>query len=88
MDQIATDIAKVFNDKYLGAIPNDASGRVSLWSDIVKHHEQLQQMRAIENFDPAEVVVEAGNTKKSVVVADAITVVNAMEKLYVTVVVG
>ena len=88
LDQIATDIAKVFNDKYLGVIPNDASGRVSLWADIVKHHEQLQQLRAIENFDPASVVVEAGDTKKSVVVNDAISVVNAMEKLYMSVVVS
>ena len=88
VDQIAMDIAKIFNDKYLGKIPNDASGRISLWNDIVKHHQELQNIRAIEDFNPEDVVIEQGNTKKSVVVSDAITVVNAMSQLYMSVVVG
>ncbi|MBR5584090.1 MAG: phage tail sheath family protein, partial [Lachnospiraceae bacterium] len=70
IDQIANDIAVLFNTKYLGAIPNDAAGRISLWADIVKHHKQLQDIRAIENFNDADVVVEQGDTKKAVVVKD------------------
>lgn len=88
MDQIANDIAVLFNTKYLGVVPNDAAGRISLWSDIVKHHEQLQEIRAIENFSDSDVTVNQGNTKKSVVVTDLITVVNAMSKLYMTVTVA
>ena len=84
-DQIATDIANLFVTKYLGVVPNDKSGRVSLWNDIVKHHQQLQAIRAIENFTDKDVIVEQGDTKKSVVVNDNITVVNTMEKLYMTV---
>lgn len=84
-DQIATDIANIFVTKYLGVVPNDASGRTSLWADIVKHHEDLQAIRAIENFTDEDVVVTQGDTKKSVVVTDNITVVNTMEKLYMTV---
>ncbi len=88
IDQIANDIAVLFNTKYLGTVPNDKAGRVSLWSDIVSHHRQLEQIRAIENFSDADVTVEAGNSKKSVVVTDYITVVNAMSKLYMTVTVA
>ena len=88
IDQIANDIAVLFNTKYLGVVPNDAACRVSLWSDIVQHHEQLQEIRAIENFSDSDVTVEQGNTKKSVVVTDFITVVNAMSKLYMTVTVS
>lgn len=88
MDQIANDIAILFNTKYLGVVPNDAAGRISLWSDIVKHHEQLQEIRAIEDFSDSDVTVEQGNTKKSVVVTDLVTVVNAMSKLYMTVTVA
>lgn len=88
IDQIANDIAVLFNTKYLGVVPNDAAGRISLWSDIVQHHEQLQDIRAIENFADSDVTVEQGNTKKSVVVTDAVTVVNAMSKLYMTVTVA
>ena len=87
IDQIANDIAKLFNTKYLGKIPNNASGRVSLWADIVAHHRQLEEVQAIENFDSSLVTVEQGKTKKSVVVNDVITVVNAMSQLYMTVVV-
>lgn len=84
IDQIANDIARLFNTKYLGKIPNDQSGRVSLWGDIVAHHRTLEEMRAIENFDSSLVTVEQGDTKKSVVVNDTITVVNAMAQLYMT----
>lgn len=82
IDQIGNDIAVLFNTKYLGAVPNDSAGRVSFWSDIVAHHRQLEQIRAIEEFSDSDVAVEQGSTKKSVVVADAVTVVNAMSKLY------
>lgn len=88
VDQIAMDIAKIFNDKYLGKIPNDASGRISLWNDIVKHHQDLQNIRAIEDFNPDDVAIEQGETKKSVVVSGAITIVNAMSQLYMSVVVS
>lgn len=88
MDQIANDIAVIFNTKYLGTVPNDKAGRVSLWSDIVKHHKQLQDIRAIEDFSEKDVTVEQGDTKKSVVVTDCVTAVNAMGKLYMTVTVA
>lgn len=85
IDQIGNDIAVLFNTKYLGVVPNDPAGRISLWSDIVKYHQQLQEIRAIEDFNDKDVTVSQGNTKKSVVVGNAVTVVNAMDKLYMTV---
>lgn len=87
IDQIGNDIAVLFNTKYLGVVPNDNAGRVSLWSDIVKHHEQLQKIGAIEDFSDADVTIGQGDTKKSVVVTDSIRVVSAMSKLYLTCVV-
>lgn len=88
LDQIGNDIAALFNTKYLGKAPNDNAGRISLKTDIVSHHNQLQTIRAIENFDSENVTVEQGSSKKSVVVTDAVTPVNAMEQLYMTVVVS
>jgi hypothetical protein len=87
IDQIANDVAKLFNTKYLGKIPNNASGRVALWGDIVKHHKELETIQAIEPFDATLLTVEQGENKKSVVVNDVITVVNSMAQLYMTVVV-
>lgn len=88
LDQIGNDIASLFNSKYLGVIPNDTAGRVSLWSDIVAHHKDLQSIRAIENFSSEDVTVEEGESKKKVVVNDHVTPTNAMEQLYMTVVVA
>lgn len=87
IDQVANDMAKLFNTKYLGKIPNNQSGRASLWGDIVAHHRQLEAIQAIEAFDSAKLTVEQGENKKSVVVNDAITVTNAMAQLYMTVVI-
>ena len=87
-DQIANDVAVVFNTKYLGVVPNDADGRTSLWADIVKLHQQLQDIRAIENFEDTDITIAQGDTKMAVVVEDAITVINAMGKLYMTVTVS
>lgn len=84
-DQIANDIAVLFNTKYLGNVPNNESGRISLWTDIVKHHTQLQEIGAIEDFSDENVTVSAGESKSSVVIDDVITVINAMSQLYMTV---
>ena len=86
-DQIANDIAKLFAEKYIGTIPNDDSGRASLWGDVVKHHKELETIRAIQGFNPELVSVVQGANKKSVVVTDYVTPINAMAQLYLTVVV-
>jgi hypothetical protein len=84
LDQIGNDIATIFNTRFLGIIPNDKSGRISLWNEIVKHHQELQTVRAIEDFKPEEVKVEAGDSKKSVVVYDVVTPTNCMSQLYMS----
>ena len=85
IDQIGNDIAVLFNTKYLGTIQNNEAGRIGLWNDIVKHHRTLANLGAIENFKDSDVVVTAGDSKRAVVVSDAVTIVNAMEQLYMTV---
>lgn len=87
LDQIGNDIAVLFNTKYLGQVPNDKPGRISLWNDIVKHHQQLEQLRAIQDFDPDTLTVDQGDHKKAVVVTDYVNPVNAMAQLYMTVIV-
>lgn len=85
IDQIANDIAVLFNTRFLGKVPNDSAGRISLWTSVVKYHRDLQNIRAIENFEDGDVVVTQGDSKKSVVVNEVISIVNTMEKLYMTV---
>lgn len=83
IDQLGNDDAVLFNTKYLGVVPNNASGRISLWSDLVKIRQQLQDMGAIENFTDSDVTVAQGDTKKAVIVTSTVEVVNAMSKLYI-----
>lgn len=87
LDQIGNDIALLFNKKHLGHTRNIESGREALWKDIVAHHQELERIQALENFDPKAVTVEKGPTKKSVIVNDPVTPVVCMEILYMTVVV-
>ena len=54
----------------------------------MKLQNQLQDIRAIEDFKDTDVTVDEGETKKSVVVTNSINVVNAMSKLYMIVVVA
>ena len=84
VDQIAYDDAKLFTTKYLGVVPNDEAGRLSLWNDIVEHRKSLQKMRAIENFKDEDIIVEKGNSKTSVVISGAICPINSMTQLYIT----
>lgn len=88
LDQVGNDIAILFNTKHLGKTRNNESGREALWKDIVAHHQELERIEALENFDPKAVTVEKGPTKKSVIVNDPITPVACMEILYMTVVVS
>lgn len=88
LDQIANDIAVLFNTGYTGEVQNNKAGRIAFWSDIVTYNKELETLQAIENFSSADVTVGKGSNKKSVTVSNAVTPVCAMEKLYMTVVVS
>lgn len=85
LDQIVLDLAALFYQRYLGIVPNDNAGRISLWSDVVAYYRKLEGLRAIESFDPADVTVAQGDNKKAVVISSYLNVTNAMSQLYLTV---
>ena len=88
IDSIATSVANIFATKYIGKVPNNDSGRTSLWSDVIKIHQDLASINAIEGFENEDIVVEQGEGKKSVQISGAITIVNTMTKLYMRTVVA
>lgn len=87
VDQVAMDVASLFNKRHLGKTRNNNPGRVALWTDITAHHQELEKIEAIEDFNPKEVTVLEGADKVSVLVNDRIKPVGVMEKLYMAVVV-
>ena len=84
LDQIAIDTAHLFNTRYLGKVPNDQDGRISLWSDIGAHRTEMQRIRAIQNYNKDELLVGQGESKKSVLVVERVIPTVAMSQLYVT----
>lgn len=87
-DQIANDVAVLFNTRYVGTVPNDESGRASLWNDVVKIFRELEHISAIENFDSDTVTIDMGEKKKSVLLnINGVNVINAMSQLYMSVII-
>lgn len=43
LDQIAIDTALIFNDRFLGRIQNNESGRMSFWGALVDHHKARKE---------------------------------------------
>ena len=84
LDQIAIDTANLFNKRYLGKVPNDEDGRISLRNDLKAHREELQRIRAIQNYNPELLIVKQGQSKKAVVVDEEVIPTVAMTQLYVT----
>lgn len=84
LDQIAIDTAHLFNTLYLGKVPNDDDGRISLWKDIGAHRMEMQRIRAIQNYNKDDLKVGQGASKKAVLVTELVTPTVAMSQLYVT----
>ena len=86
LDQIAIDVARMFNRHYLGKEQNDTDGRTALWGDLVDYYEEFQRIRAIQNFKSSDLPVpQQGASKGDVLSNHAVQPVCCMKKLYVTV---
>jgi len=84
LDQIAIDTAQLFNTRYLGQVPNDKDGRISLWNDIGAHRTEMQNIRAIQNYDKDKLFVGQGESKRAVVIQEEVINTLTMSQLYVT----
>lgn len=85
-DQIANDIAVLFNTIYLGKVPNNATGRAALWNDIYVYLQELERLEAIQNLNPDNILCAEGTEKKAVyVMIGGLNIVNAMSQLYMDV---
>lgn len=87
VDELANQDALIFKTRYRGKLPNDDPGRQGLKSDLCSVREEMQRMRALENFKREDMTVEQGETKKSVVVENEVQVVNTMSIMYMTTVI-
>jgi hypothetical protein len=85
LDQIANDTARIFSDYYLGKVTNDDTGRELFKNELVNYHEQLLNIRAIENFSQEDIIVLPGLQKQDVIVNEVVQPTDSMEKLYMSI---
>jgi hypothetical protein len=85
LDQIANDTARIFSNHFLGKVNNDDTGRELFKTELVNYHEQLQSIRAIEDFTHEDITVTIGENKREIIVNEVVKPTDAMEKLYMTV---
>lgn len=86
-DNMANDLATHFVKRYLGIVQNDASGRDSWKNEVIKYLREAQRLRAITEFEDEIVDVDIGDEKDIVeTYINGLNIVNAMEKLYMTVI--
>lgn len=82
LDSTANDIARIFNQYYLGKIQNDNLGRNIFKSELINYFNMLQAIRAIDNFSADDISIKKGVEKGDVVVDLMIEPVASMDKLY------
>ena len=85
LDNIANNTKITFEDNYIGQVNNDVDGRELFKADRIAYFDSLVAAGAIEAFEADNIQVLAGNSKDSIVVNAAVTPIDAMEKLYMTV---
>lgn len=89
LDQINNDISLLFEVSYIGKVNNNEDGRMVFKADIIAYLNTLQNLGAIQNFNPStDLTVVKGQAIDAVLVDLLIQPVDAMEKLYMTVMVG
>lgn len=84
-NQIANDIFAEFSRNYIGIVNNNAVGRSRFKGAVVGYLLDIQANGGIQNFTSDDVEVLAGDWIDAVVITVAIQVVDAAEKIYLTV---
>ena len=87
LDQIATDSEEIFETMFIGKVNNDSAGRDLFKANRVSYLRDLSNAGIISGFDPEDITVEPGNDKDAILVNLAVTPIDSMEKLYMTIVV-
>lgn len=85
IDNIANDIAAIFESNYVGKVDNNVDGRTLLKAALVDYFTTLQNMAAIQNFETGDVNVIEGTDSDAVVVEAFVQPVDSVEKIYITV---
>ena len=87
LDDIANSSKKTFEDNYIGKVSNNLDGRELFKANRIAYFDTLVAQDAIDAFKPDDIKVLVGNEKDSIYLEVAVKPLDAMEKLYMLVVV-
>lgn len=88
LDYLANYLHTDFGNHNVGQTDNNTAGRNLIKKQIVGLMNTMQANSAIQNFTSDDVTVDAGAAPDSIVVALAVQPLDAIEKIYMTVVVS
>lgn len=86
IDEISNTIKTIFENNYSGKISNSQHGRDLFKTALITYFNSLLSLEAIDNFAPSDITVLEGEEKDSILVKVNIKPVDAVEKLYMLVV--
>lgn len=87
LDEICTNTTQTFETSFLGKVSNNEYGRDLFKANRVSYLSDLETRNMIRDFDPNDLSLAQGNDKDAVLMNLYVTPVDAMEKLYVNLVV-
>ena len=87
LDEICTNTTQTFETSFLGKVSNNEYGRDLFKANRVSYLSGLESQNMIRDFDPNDLSLAQGNDKDAVLMDLYVTPVDAMEKLYVNLVV-
>lgn len=86
LDSIGNDLKRIFERSYIGKVNNNADGRSLFRAECTTYLNTLQNISAIQKFDPqSDVAVLPGNEVDSVNCELVVQPVDAIEKIYMKV---
>lgn len=87
LDEICINTTQTFETSFLGKVSNHEYGRDLFKANRVSYLSGLEAQNMIRDFDPNDLSLAQGNDKDAVLMELYVTPVDAMEKLYVNLVV-
>lgn len=88
LDAIGNDLKRIFEQFYAGEVDNNVDGRNLFKNEIINYLTNLQNIGAIQNFDSqSDVMVVQGADVDSIYVELYVQPVDAIEKVYMQVIV-
>ncbi|ALJ23988.1 phage tail protein [Lactobacillus gallinarum] len=87
LDEICINTTQTFETSFLGKVSNNEFGRDLFKANRVSYLSGLESQNMIRDFDPNDLTIDQGDEKDAVLMSLYVTPVDAMEKLYVNLIV-